>query len=211
MEPANPTAHISTIAHCEISYQSWELCKVSGRLGAFETNASQPRISHSLELRASQSSRRPRSVWVESFATFSLASQSQRRTRSVWDDLWTNSLWNISKLLKKNSNESKFWRSELLTDGRTYGQLSELEMRAAEEQKNSEFSKNGQTRLTPPKLWRWRGNIRRAWCITKIVVKSCMNCFPWKSWKLRRVRVAYEEFETKNSSWEHRTVDVVNH
>ena len=46
----------------EISYSSRELCKVSVRLGAFKTNASQPRILHSLELRASQSSRRLRSV-----------------------------------------------------------------------------------------------------------------------------------------------------
>jgi len=40
-------------------------------------------------------------------------------------------------------------------------------------------SPNGQTRLTPLKPWRWRGNIRRAWCITKLVVKHCMNCTPW--------------------------------
>ena len=86
-------------------------------------------------------------------------------------------------------------------------------------------SPNGQTRLTPLKMWRWRGNIRRAWFITKVVVQSCMNCTPGNvirvesfasSCSLRRVRneelfrsvwdesfatFTLVKFRAENSSW----------
>ena len=62
-------------------------------------------------------------------------------------------------------------------------------------------SPNGRTRLTPLKLWRWRGNIRRAWCITKVIEKSCINC-------TQRSVVRVESFASSRSLWRRRNEEL---